>query len=76
MDAIVERLRQVGFSLYEAGVYAGLRRCRSHGIGLDERDRRWQADPELRGQILGRALERRSGRDADARTAVPPGEGR
>jgi hypothetical protein len=67
MDAIVERLRQVGFSLDEARVYAALRRCGSHGIGFDEWDRRWQADP---------ALDRRSGRNADVRTAVRVGGGR
>jgi hypothetical protein len=27
-------------------------------IGFDEWDRWWLADPELRGQILGRALDR------------------
>jgi HTH-type transcriptional regulator, sugar sensing transcriptional regulator len=36
-------------------------------IGFDEWDRWWLADPELRGQILGRAL----GRSADAKAAAP-----
>jgi HTH-type transcriptional regulator, sugar sensing transcriptional regulator len=36
-------------------------------IGFDEWDRWWLADPELRGQILGRAL----GRNATARAAAP-----
>ena len=36
-------------------------------IGFDEWDRWWLADPELRGQILGRAL----GRNAEARAAAP-----
>jgi hypothetical protein len=36
-------------------------------IGFDEWDRWWQADPDLRAQILGRAL----GRNADGRAAAP-----
>jgi HTH-type transcriptional regulator, sugar sensing transcriptional regulator len=36
-------------------------------IGFDEWDRWWLADPELRGQILGRAF----GRNANARAAAP-----
>jgi len=54
MDAIVERLPQVGFSLYEARLYAALLR---HVL----------ADPDLGGQILGRALDRNS----DGRAAAP-----
>jgi HTH-type transcriptional regulator, sugar sensing transcriptional regulator len=40
------------------------------GIGFDEWDRWWQADPDLRGKILGRALERRNDKQTRPRTSV------
>jgi sugar-specific transcriptional regulator TrmB len=45
------------------------------GIGFDEWDRWWQADPDLRGRILGRALDRRNDRPTERRkSAVVEGD--
>lgn len=74
-EALVARLRDRGGVPDRLDHDLVLQRARI-GIGFEEPDRRRHADPELRGQILGRARGRRSGRNADATTAVPAGRGR